>query len=71
MLYLKDGWFLTGITFHYRSFNHGLEPQPVPLNIAGVAVNTLRILAPHKVQAGGSWFIAKSNSTITSSPGHS
>jgi hypothetical protein len=54
MLYLKDGWFLTGITFHYRSFYHGLAPHPRPLNIAGVAVNTLRILAPHKVQAGGS-----------------
>ena len=55
----------------FFSPNQGLDPQPLPLKIAGVAVNTLRITAPHVVQAGGSWSNARSNSTITSSPGHS
>jgi hypothetical protein len=62
---------LASVAFHHYTFNQGFAPQPRPLKMAGVAVKTLRIFAPQVVQAGGSWSNVKSNSTITSSPGHS
>jgi hypothetical protein len=50
----KYSWLLASVALHHYALDHGLEPQPLPLKIAGVGANTLRISAPHKVQAGGS-----------------
>jgi hypothetical protein len=49
---LKYSGLFACVAFHHYAFDHGLPPQPLPLKIAGVAVNTLRITDPHVLQKG-------------------